>query len=80
MFLIILFIVRSIIIVVYYYFNKVFSLIIIIIIDEVKGGFPPTSGIKEYHIKRKQGGDPVKGRGQNIPLVTDTGMFEDNCS
>ena len=41
--------------------------------DEVKGGFPPTSGIKKYHIKRKQEGDPVKGRGQNIPLVTDTG-------
>ena len=31
--------------------------------DEVKGGFPSTSGIKKYLIKRKQGGDPVKGRG-----------------
>ena len=36
-------------------------------------GFPPTSEIKKYHIKRKQEGDPVKDRGQNIPLVTDTG-------
>ena len=26
--------------------------------DEVKGGFPPTSGIKKYHIKRKQGRRP----------------------
>ena len=41
--------------------------------DEVKGGFPSTSGIKKYHIKRKQGGDTVKGRGQNIPLVTNIG-------
>ena len=43
------------------------------IFDEVKGFFLSTSGIKKYHIKRKQEGDPVKGRGQNIPLVTDTG-------
>ena len=45
----------------------------LVVFDEVKGGFPPTSGIKKYHIKRKQEGDPVIGRGQNIPLVTDTG-------
>ena len=29
--------------------------------DKVSWGFPSTSGIKEYHTKRKQGGDPVKG-------------------
>ena len=38
-----------------------------------QGSFPSTSGNKEYHIKMKQGGDPVKGWGQNIPLVSDTG-------
>ena len=30
--------------------------------------------MKEYHIQRKQGGDLVEGGGQNIPLVTNTGL------
>ena len=41
--------------------------------DKVKGVFHQPLGLKKYHIKRKQEGDPVKGWGQNILLVTDTG-------
>ena len=39
--------------------------------DKVKGSL--TSGIQNYHVEKKWG-DPVNGRGQNIPLVTDTGL------
>ena len=38
-----------------------------------RGGFPPTSGNLKIPYEEEAGGDPVKGRGQNIPLVTDTG-------